>query len=131
LIIFKSFLIFSLLTSYNPVGNQEFVPQPPKITSIDTDYTRNGIWVRLPKGTKKVTFHVKAENTDTVLFWIMPTGTQAWNLRKLIGYDIRVDSMDNQFSLTWNIDQPSLLDHLHIQALGEGIANKTINLIMD
>lgn len=131
MIILKSFLILSILTSYNPVGSQEVVPQPPKIISIDTDYPRNGIWVQIPKGTKKITFNVKAENTETVLFWIMPTGTQTWNLRKLIGYDIRDDNKDNQFTLTWIIDEPSLLDHLHIQALGEGIANETINLIMD
>ncbi|MEH7484801.1 hypothetical protein V7157_27770, partial [Neobacillus drentensis] len=83
------------------------------------------------KGTKKITFKVKAENTETVLFWLMPTGTQTWNQRKLIGSDIKEDDKDNKFTLTWNIDRPYLLDHLHIQALGEGIANDTINLIME
>lgn len=61
----------------------------------------------------------------------MPTGIETWNLRKLIGYDIRHNNKDKQFSFTWVIDQPSLLNHLHIQALGEGISNETINLIMD
>jgi hypothetical protein len=61
----------------------------------------------------------------------MPTGTQTWNQRKLIGYDIKEGEKDNQFSLTWTIDRTSLLDHLHIQALGEGIANDTINLIKE
>jgi len=61
----------------------------------------------------------------------MPTGTQTWNDRKLIGYDIKKGEKDNGFSLTWEGDQPSLLNHLHIQALGDEIANDTINLIME
>jgi len=131
MIIAKSYLILSLLTSYHSVVNQKVVPQPPKIISIDSDYPRDGIWVRIPKGTKKITFYVKAENTETVLFWLMPTGTQTWNVRKLIGYDIKNGEKDDEFSLTWEGDHPSLLNHLHIQALGEGIANDTINLIME
>ena len=131
MIIAKSYLILSLLTSFHSVVNHQVAPQPPKIISIDSDYPRDGIWVRIPKGTKKITFYVKAEHTETVLFWLMPTGTQTWNLRELIGYDIKKGEKDNEFSLTWNVDQPSLLNHLHIQALGDGIANETINLIME
>ncbi len=131
MIILRSFLVLSLLTTLQPVENQNVISQPPKIISIYTDYPKNGVWVKIPKGTKKITFNVKADNTETVLFWLMPTGTQTWNQRKLIGYDIKEDDKDNQFSLTWIIDRPSLLDHLHIQALGEGIANETVNLIME
>lgn len=72
---------------------------------------------------------MKAENTETVLFWLIPTGTQTWNQRELIGYDIKKDKDNNTFSLTWNIDRP-LHDHLQIQALGEGISNDMINLEM-
>jgi hypothetical protein len=43
---------------------------------------------------------VKAENTETVLFWLVSTGTENWNQRKLIGYDIKGDDKDNQFTLT-------------------------------
>lgn len=128
--ILKSCLVLSLLTAYHSVENQKVIAQPPKIISFYTDYPKNGIWVQVPKGTKKITFNVKADNAETILFWLMPTGTQTWNQRKLIGYDIKEDDKDNQFSLTWNIDRPFLLNHLHIQALGEGIANDTINLIM-
>ncbi|MBS4174779.1 hypothetical protein [Bacillus sp. FJAT-49736] len=131
MIILKSCLVLSLLTALQPVENQKVIPATPNIISFDTDYHKKGTWVQIPKGTKKITFNVKAENTETVLFWLVPTGTETWNQRKLIGYDIKEDNKDNQFTLTWNIDRPSLLDHLHIQALGEGIANDTINLIME
>ncbi|WP_419880531.1 hypothetical protein ACN6MY_12735 [Peribacillus sp. B-H-3] len=131
MMILKSFVVLSFLTSFHSVENQKVVPAPPKIISFDTDYPKNGIWVQIPKGAKKIKFNVRAENTETVLFWIMPTGTQTWKERKLIGYDIKEDDKDNQFSITWTIERPSLLDHVHIQALGEGIANDTINLIRE
>jgi hypothetical protein len=129
--ILKSCIVLNLLTAYHSVENQQVVLGTPKIISVYTDYPKDGIWVQIPKGTKKITFNVKANNTESVLFWLMPTGTQTWNQRKLIGYDIKEDDKDNQFTLTWNIDRPSLLHHLHIQALGDGIANDTINLIME
>lgn len=131
LIILKSFLTLSLLTSYHTVEKEKFVHHAPKIISIDTDYPKDGIWVRIPNRTKLITVKVQADNTETVLFWIIPTGTQTWNQRKLIGYDTKENDKDNEFSLSWKIDKPSLLNHLHIQALGEGIANDVINLIME
>ncbi len=131
MIVLKLFLALSLFTSYHSVEKQEFVPNPPKIINIETDYPRDGIWVRIPQNTKSITFKVKADNTETVLFWIMRTGTQTWYQRKLIGYDIKENDKDNEFSLVWMIDQPSLLNHLHIQALGNGIENNTINLITE
>ncbi|MCM3667341.1 hypothetical protein M3204_23485 [Mesobacillus subterraneus] len=129
--ILKSFLVLSLLSALQPVENQNVTSAQPNIISLNTEYPQKGNWVLIPKGMKKITFNVKAENTETVLFWLMPTGTETWNQRKLIGYDIKEDDKDEQFTLTWNFDQPSLLDHLHIQALGEGIANDTINLIIE
>ncbi|NEZ01521.1 hypothetical protein G4D62_19670 [Bacillus shackletonii] len=131
MLILKSCLVLSLLTPLQPVGNQKVVPAPPNIISIDTDFPKKGAWVQIPKGTKKITFKLKAESTETVLLWLMPTGTQTWHQRKLLGYDIKEDDKDNLFTFTWNIDRLSILDHLHIQALGEGIANDTINLIME
>lgn len=107
-------------------------PQPakPEVISIHTDFPKDGIWVLIPKGTKEITFHVEAENTETVLFWLIPTGTQTWTERALIGYDIKENPSENHFTFTWKIDKPSLHDHLHIQAIGEGVANDIINLTM-
>jgi hypothetical protein len=129
LIFLKSFLALNLLTTYQCVGNQTV--NTPKIINVDTGYPTDDNWVHIPRGTKKITFKVKAHNTESVLYWLMPTGTQTWYLRKLIGYDIRKNDKENEFSFTWNIDRSSLLDHLHIQALGEGIDSEIVNLYMD
>jgi hypothetical protein len=131
LLILKLFLALDLLTAFQLAENQKVISQSPNIISFHTDYPKDGIWVQIPKGTKKITFNVKADNTETVLFWLIPTGTQTWNQRRLIGYDIKEDEGDNVFSLTWIIDRPFLLDHLQIQALGEGIANDTLNILME
>jgi hypothetical protein len=131
MLILKSFLALNLLTAIQPAENQKVISQTPKIISFYTDFPKDGVWVKVPKGTKKITFNVKADNTETVLFWLIPTGTQTWNQRRLIGYDIKEDESDNKFSLTWIIDRPFLFDHLHIQALGEGIENDTLNLLME
>ncbi|WP_236560918.1 hypothetical protein [Pontibacillus sp. HMF3514] len=107
----------------------ESVPDPD-IKSIETDYPKSGNWVQIPSGTDEITFSVKAENTETVLFWLIPTGTQTWTERKLIGYDI--NEGDNDFTLTWKIDKDSLHDHLKVQALGENkIMSDIINLFME
>jgi hypothetical protein len=121
----------NLKTSQKVIEKQKVVAKPPKIISFYTDYPVVENWVKIPNGTKKLTFNVKADNTETILFWLVPTGTQTWYQRKLIGYDIKGDVKDNQFSFSWMIDRPSLLNHLQIQALGEGIASDSINLIME
>ena len=131
--ILKLFLALNIITVFQPFISQESpTSSKPEIKSIYTDFLKEGIWVSIPKGTKKITFHVEAENTDTILFWLIPTGTQTWTERKLIGYDIRENETDNNFSLTWNIDKPYLLDHLYIQAIGDGVVEQDeINLYME
>lgn len=49
--------------------NEENTSQParPEIIFINTDHPKDGIWVHIPKGTEEITFHVEAENTETVL----------------------------------------------------------------
>ncbi|QHE52417.1 hypothetical protein [Pontibacillus sp. HMF3514] len=98
-------------------------PPNPDIKSIETNYPKNGIWVQIPKGTDEITFNVKAENTQTVLFWLISTGTQTWTERILIGYDIKENDTDNIFTLNWKINKDSLHDHLHVQGLGENPLN--------
>ena len=132
--ILKSFLALTILTAFQPFISQEssITSSKPDIKSIYTDYPKDGAWVQIPRGTKKITFHVEAENTETILFWLIPTGTQTWTERKLIGYDIRENQTDNNLTLTWNIDKPYLNDHLHVQAIGEEIVEQDIiNLYME
>jgi hypothetical protein len=131
LILLKTFLALNLLVPFPPFINHEVVSPSPKLISIVTIYPMDGVWVQIPKGTEKITFNVKAENTETVSFWLIPTGTETWKERRLIGYDIKENLNDNNFSITWNFDRPYLHDHLHIQALGEEkIAKGFINLSM-
>ncbi|MED3554108.1 hypothetical protein [Cytobacillus praedii] len=103
--ILKLFLALNILTAFQPNISQDTPSQPsnPKL----------------------------AINTETVLYWLIPTGTQTWTERKLIGYDIKENPNDNNFSLTWKIDKPYLHDHLHIQAIGEGVLIGIINLSMN
>jgi len=130
----KLVIALNILTAFQPFISQEnpITSLKPEIKSIYTDYPKEGNWVQIPKGTKKITFHVEAENTETILFWLIPTGTQTWTERKLIGYDIRENQTDKNFSLTWNINKLSLYDHLYIQAIGDGIVEQdVINLYME
>jgi len=130
----KLVIALNFLTAFQPFISQEspITSSKPEIKGIYTDYPKEGNWVQIPKGTKKITFHVEAENTETILFWLIPTGTQTWTERKLIGYDIRENQTDKNFSLTWNINMLSLYDHLYIQAIGDGIVEQdVINLYME
>jgi len=110
---------------------QPIKPSAPEIISISSNFPIKENWVEIPKGTKNITFNVKANNTQTVLFWLIPTGTGTWNQRKLIGYDIKSDEQDNSFTYTWSIDQSLLHDHLYVQAIGEGTENESLNLQME
>ncbi|PEL05652.1 hypothetical protein CN601_21615 [Bacillus sp. AFS017336] len=99
----------------------------PRIDKFYTSIPEKDNWVMVPKDTKKITFFVEASNTETVLFWLVPTGTQTWNERELIGYHINKDE-DGKFKFTWKIDR-HLHDHLHIQALSENeISGSIINI---
>lgn len=117
-------LIFNM-----PVGaDSKYVPPSPKIERFYTSIPIAENWVKVPKETKEITIYVEAENTETVLFWLIPTGTAQWNERKLIGYDIKNDG-DNKFSYTWQIER-TLLDHLVVQAVGENeINSESLNII--
>jgi hypothetical protein len=49
-----------------------------EILHVSTDLPKIGNWWRVPKGVDEMTIFVKANNTETVLFWLIPTGTQTW-----------------------------------------------------
>jgi hypothetical protein len=127
--ILNMLLTISLMLNVPIKPDAEHIPSPPKIEKLYTSIAEKDGWINVPKDTQEITFYVEAKNTDTVLFWLMPTGTApvAYNQRKLIGYDINDDG-DNKFSLTWKIREP-LLDHLQVQALGlEEIANEWLSI---
>jgi len=101
-------------------------PKRAEIVSISTDLPRIGNWWRVPKDVKKMTIRVNAKNTETVLFWLIPTGTQTWGQRELIGYD--KDGSDG-WSLSWGVDNRELHDHIFVQAIGdETVSSSSINV---
>lgn len=126
-------LALCILSSFQPYySNSIPFPPRPEIISIKTDYPSDGNWIRLPQETKEITFNVEAKNTETMFFWLIPTGTATWRERRLIGYAISSNRNDNDFVFTWNIDKPYLYHHVHIQALGESeLSNEVINIIME
>lgn len=77
--ILKTTLAFILFTTFQPVTIEKDRPINPKILHIESSFPKEGAWVRIPKGTQKISFQVKAVHTETVLFWLIPTGTGTWN----------------------------------------------------
>ncbi|MCG8515846.1 MAG: hypothetical protein MI740_17090 [Halanaerobiales bacterium] len=86
-----------------------------KLLRVYTDLQEESGWWIVSKGISEMTISVEAENTDTVIFWIAPTGTETWSERTLIGYD--KDGSDGWF-LTWEFGDRTFHDRIFVQALG-------------
>ncbi|WP_225229664.1 hypothetical protein [Sporosarcina quadrami] len=111
--------------SINQTENSDHKAQ---ILKVDTDLEFEHGSHYVPEGVRTMTISVEAENVDTVLFWITPTGTETWGERTLIGYDI--DGSDG-WSTTWEFGDRIFLDHITVQALGSDSvtqASESINL---
>jgi hypothetical protein len=135
-------LMISLCLIFNfvnlPVNNTVTIPPPKVIRSVYTDIPKKDNWVTIPKGTNEITIYVEAQNTETVLFWLIPAGTQTWWERRLIGYDINEDKKNKfnetqKYSFTWKIDKPFLHDHLVVELVGmsEIRSGGSINISME
>lgn len=99
-----------------------------KILNVRTNLAKEDNWWIVSENMTDMTITVDAENTDTVLFWIAPTGTETGKERTLIGYD--VDGSDG-WSYTWEFGERIFHDHIQVQALGmDGStqASETINV---
>ncbi|MED4654571.1 hypothetical protein [Bacillus pseudomycoides] len=120
------FILYSIMSSLH-LGNVQHVQEPtPQIIKTYTNIPEINNWVSVPLGTEEVTIYVKAKNTETMLFWLVPTGTATWKERKLLGYD--TNGTDG-WSLKWNIKGKVLHNHIHVQALGyTSISNDLINI---
>jgi hypothetical protein len=102
-----------------------------RISKVCTDLSEDAGWWVVPKNENKLTIFVEAENADTILFWITPTGTETWVDRELIGY--AKDGGDG-WSFTWNFGERSFHDHITVQVLGDdfiSLATDTINIITE
>ncbi len=99
-----------------------------KILKVSTDLPYDSNWWVVSRDTNTMTIHVEAENIESVLFWVAPTGTETWEERELIGYDI--DGSDG-WSLSWEFGNRKFHDHIAVQALGmdgRTLANESINV---
>ncbi|OMD88067.1 hypothetical protein BSK53_00525 [Paenibacillus odorifer] len=98
------------------------------MSNVKTNFPKKDGWYVVPKNSTELDVSLEATNVETVLFWVVPTGTDAWGERELIGYDI---NGENGWNLTWNISGISLHHRIAIQALGSDgktIANETIQI---
>lgn len=140
MIILKTLISLNLIINLSNlvVNNKVIVPSPKVITSAYTNIPVKDNWVTVPEGTKEITIFVEAQNTETVLFWLIPTGTETWWERELIGYDINEDKRkkfdeSQTYSLTWKIDEPFLHHHLVAELVGmNGVkSGGSINISME
>jgi len=109
-------------------AQKEQVDFQARILKVSTDLSYENNWWVVPQDIDTLTINVEADNVDTVLFWIAPTGTETGKERELIGYDI--DGSDG-WSLTWKFGDRHFHDHIGVQALGTDWltqANEIINV---
>ncbi|WP_235674872.1 MULTISPECIES: hypothetical protein [Bacillus cereus group] len=109
------------------IGNSSKIHEPdPEIIKTYTNIPEINNWVTIPKETKEITIYVQAKHTETVLFWLVPTGTATWKERRLIGCD--TDGIDG-WSVKWNVNGEGLHHHISVQALGlTSISSDSINV---
>ncbi|MCP1182961.1 hypothetical protein MKX40_07805 [Paenibacillus sp. FSL R5-0517] len=133
---FPSLLLFLLLTacaSEAPAENHDTEviltnEALPIITNVETNFPEKEGWIILPTDSTEINITVEATNAETLLFWAVPTGTETWGERELIGYDT---NENDGWKITWNIAGKSVHHHMTVQALGSDgktITDKTINI---
>ncbi|WJE51083.1 hypothetical protein QRE66_17420 [Bacillus cereus] len=123
---YKNLFLCSVISTCFVVNPPKIHEPDPKIIKTYTNIPEINNWVTIPKETKEITIYVKAKHAETMLFWLVPTGTGTWKKRQLIGYDI--DGTDG-WSVKWNVSQQMLHHHISVQALGvTSISSDSINV---
>ena len=136
----KQLLLFSLMlmilagcnasdhSTNNLTSKQQSTDMHTRISKITTDLEVKDNWLVVPEGVRTMTIHVEADHTETVLFWLAPTGTETGKEKILLGYD--TDGSDG-WSFEWEFGDAVLHDHISIQALGvddKTQATETLNI---
>ena len=109
-------------TSSNLSEDSKMIDNSVKISKVYTDLEVENGWSIVPENVREMTITVEAENVDSVLFWIAPTGTGTGLERELIGYDL--DGRDG-WSITWQFGERTFHDHITVQALGSDYSTQT------
>jgi hypothetical protein len=79
-IFFLSIVLVCLLIGEK---NIVFAEEPPYL-SIDTIPKPEGNWVYIQEGSGEMVIKVTTRNVQRIKVWIVPTGTQTWDERKLL-----------------------------------------------
>ncbi|MDU4695887.1 MAG: hypothetical protein E6Y08_08725 [Paenibacillus sp.] len=124
--LFVSLLLSACSYSAEPQEPQA-QDQRAQILEVTADLPQNEGWWIVRNGTTTMTLQVKALNTETVLFWAVPTGTETWGERELIGYDL--DGSDG-WSFTWDFGKRSMHDRIVVQALGSDETSQAQEMIL-
>nr|WP_088325594.1 hypothetical protein [Bacillus cereus] len=73
--LFSALLLASNIISSTYLEVTSVPEEPtPLIQKIYTTIPEKESWVVIPKGTKTITIYVEADNAETILFWLVPTG---------------------------------------------------------
>ncbi|MEO3943825.1 hypothetical protein [Gorillibacterium sp. CAU 1737] len=99
-----------------------------KLTKATVDVEKKDNWWVVPGDRTNLTFQVEASNTDTVLFWYYPAGTDVEGEKTLLGYDS--DGRDG-WSFTWEFEKRVFHEYILVQAIGSdgaSLASETFNL---
>ena len=109
-----------------PTNHTDGREDKAQIIKVNTDLEMKNGWHIVAGAIHTMTISVEAENVDTILLWITPTGTGTWGERTLIGYDI--DGSDG-WSIEWEFGNRVFHDHLTVQALGSDVTTQAIETI--
>ncbi|WP_459500062.1 hypothetical protein [Bacillus sp. C1] len=111
----KVLFLCSVISAFVVVKPLRIHEPLPGIIKTYTNMPEVNNWILIPKEATEIMVYVKAENTETMLFWLVPTGTATWKERELIGYD---SNGADGWSLKWNVSGKMLHYHICVQALG-------------
>lgn len=97
----------------------ETKPAPPVVGAVTTtpQLSCDGGWCTVPAGPGTITFRAEVTGANRVEFFLVPTGTETWDLRRSLGVDR--DGSDG-WSVTWAHGDESVMGHLVVVARGPG-----------
>ena len=77
----------------------------------------DGRWCAVPAGPGTLTLRAEVTGAHRVEFFLVPTGTETWDLRRSLGVDR--DGSDG-WAVTWAYGDEPVMGHLVVAARGPG-----------
>jgi len=107
-------------------------PARPVVGAVTTTprLACDGGWCTVPAGPGTVTFTAQVTGAHRVEFFLVPTGTDTWSLRRSLGTDR--EGADG-WAVTWAYGEEPLMHHLVVQARGPGgtVQESPLNLVRE